>query len=184
MSPTYRFSVSWTRLLRVFQALSLLGTVADIYEVANGAGKHIENLPPAMRSGFLKWTLVAETELVIATCLIKLSVCIFVLRFINRTRKRLQYCIYILMAFMIVSTVGLVIALLVQCRPVAALYDPHVKGKCYSKHVLFSVAYVQGGKSPQQSVPMKLSSLPFQPSVYLQTFSVRVYLSSSYELSR
>ena len=94
------------------------------------------------------WTLVAETELVIATCFIKLSVCFFVLRLINRTRRGLQYCIYVLMGFMVVSTVGLVIALLVQCRPLVALYDPRVKGECYSKHILFSVAYVQGGKLP------------------------------------
>jgi len=103
-------------------------------------------------SGFLKWTLIAELELVINTCFLKLSVCIFILRFINRTRKNLHYFIYILMAFLIVSTIALVITLLVQCVPLSALYRPGVKGRCFPKHVLYSVAYVQGGVLFPQSI--------------------------------
>lgn len=119
--------------------------MADIYEVANGAGKHIDTLTPVQRSVFLKWTLVAELELVINTCFLKLSVCIFMLRFINRTRKELHYFIYVLMAFLVISTMALVITLLVQCVPLPALYNPDVKGRCFPKQVLYSVAYVQGG---------------------------------------
>lgn len=125
--------------------MSVLGTVADVYEVANGAGKHINTLTPIQMSGFLKWTVIAELELVINTCFLKLSVCIFILRFINRTRKYLHYFIYVLMAFLVVSTIALVITLLVQCVPLSALYRPGVKGRCFPKHVLYSVAYVQGG---------------------------------------
>ena len=58
----------------------------------------------------------------------------------------MRYFIYILMGFLIVSTLSLVIALLAQCRPLKALYDLDIKGKCYSKNVSIAVAYVQAGR--------------------------------------
>lgn len=58
----------------------------------------------------------------------------------------MRYFIYILMGFLIVSTLGLVIALLGQCRPLKALYVLDIKGKCYSKNVSIAVAYVQAGR--------------------------------------
>ncbi|KAL8752901.1 MAG: hypothetical protein Q9199_005418, partial [Rusavskia elegans] len=69
-------------------ALSLLGTVADVYQVANGAGRHIETLTPAQLSEFIKWAfVVGGVGFVISTCFVKISVCIFILRFINKTRR-------------------------------------------------------------------------------------------------
>ena len=58
----------------------------------------------------------------------------------------MRYFIYVLMGFLIVSTLSLVIALLAQCRPLKALYDLDIKGKCYSKNVSIAVAYVQAGR--------------------------------------
>lgn len=87
----------------------------------------------------------------IATCFVKISVCISILRLVDMTRPNVRYFIFVLMGFLIVSTVSLVIALLAQCRPLKALYDFDVKGQCYSKNVSVSIAYLQGGKyiSPQ-----------------------------------
>lgn len=124
-------------------ALSLLGTVANVYQVANGAGRHIDTLTPVQLSEFIKWTFVEGVEFVIGTCLVKISVCLCVLRLINQTRQSLRYFVYVLMGFLIVSTVSLVIALLAQCRPLKALYVLNMKGKCYSKNVSISIAYVQ-----------------------------------------
>ena len=120
--------------------------MASVNEAANGAGKHTHSLTTTQKTGFIKWTLVAETELVIATCVIKSSVCVFVLRFLNKTRKGLHFCIYGLIAFMVISTFALVVALLAQCRPLTKLWNPSREGICYPEHVLYSVAYVQGGE--------------------------------------
>lgn len=119
--------------------------MANVYQVANGAGRHINTLTPAQLSGFIEWTFVEGVAFVISTCFVKVSVCVFILRFINKTRRRLRHFIYILMGFLIVSTLSLVIALLAQCRPLKALYDFDIKGKCYSKNVSIAIAYVQGG---------------------------------------
>ena len=120
--------------------------MADVYQVANGAGRHIDTLTPTQLSEFIKWTFVEGVEFVIGTCFVKISVCIFILRFINKTRWMMRNFIYVLMGFLIVSTLSLVIALLAQCRPLKALYVLDIKGKCYSKNVSIAVAYVQAGK--------------------------------------
>ncbi|KAI4085851.1 MAG: hypothetical protein LQ348_007451 [Seirophora lacunosa] len=129
-------------------ALSLLGTVANVYQVANGTGRHIETLTPEQLSEFIKWTFVEGVAFVISTCFVKLSVCTFILRLIDKTRRIMHYFVYVLMGFLIVSTLGLVIALLAQCRPLKALYVLDLKGKCYSKNVSTAVAYCQAGKFP------------------------------------
>lgn len=116
-----------------------------MYQVANGAGRHIDTLTPAQLSGFIKWTFVEGVEFVIGTCLVKISVCISILRFINRTQQSVRKFIYVIMGFLMFSTVALVIALLAQCRPLRALYDLNVKGSCYSKNVSIAIAYVQAG---------------------------------------
>ena len=123
-----------------------MGTVVDVYQVANGAGRHIDTLTPAQLSGFIKWTFVEGIEFVIGTCFVKISVCISILRLIDKTRHGVRYFIYVVMGFLIASTLGLVIALLAQCRPLNALYDLSIKGKCYSKDVSIAVAYVQAGE--------------------------------------
>ena len=121
--------------------------MANVYQVANGAGRHIETLTRAQLSEFIKWTFVHGVAFVIGTCFVKISVCIFILRFINRTRRGMRYFISVLMGFLILSTLSLVIALLAQCRPLKALYVFDIKGKCYSKSVSVAVAYVQAGKT-------------------------------------
>ena len=121
--------------------------MADVYQVANGAGRHISTLDLTQLSEFIKWTFVEGVGFVVGTFFVKLSVCIFILRFIHRTRQLLRNFIYVLMGFLVVSTLSLVIALLAQCRPLKALYVFTVKGKCYSKNVSIAVAYVQAGRS-------------------------------------
>ncbi|KAL9030590.1 MAG: hypothetical protein Q9196_001296 [Gyalolechia fulgens] len=141
---TRRHTTGWDDYtICIALALSLLGTVANVYQVANGTGRHIETLTTEQLSEFIKWTFVEGVAFVISTCFVKVSVCIFILRLIDKTRRNMRHFIYVLMGFLIVSTLGLVIALLAQCRPLKALYVLDMKGKCYSKYVSTAVAYVQ-----------------------------------------
>ena len=119
--------------------------MANVYQVAYGAGRHIETLTIAQLSEFIKWTFVEGVAFVISTYFVKVSVCIFILRLIDKIRRIMRQFIYFLMGFLIVSTLGLVIALLAQCRPLKALYVLDIEGKCYPKDVATAVAYVQAG---------------------------------------
>ena len=95
----------------LFRAQSL-----TLIKVANRAGRQINALTPAQFLDSIKCTIVEGVELVIGTCFGKVSVCTFFLRFIDRIRQAARYLIFVIMAFLITSTLGLVIALLAQCR--------------------------------------------------------------------
>ena len=81
--------------------LSLLGTVVNVYQVANGAIRHSQPLAPTPLSAFIKWPFVEGVEFVIGKCFVKVSVCIFILRFINKARRFMRYFTYLLMDFLI-----------------------------------------------------------------------------------
>lgn len=139
------------------QTIAFFGSITNVYQVANGLGRHIDSLTPRERSGFLEWTLIAETQIIIGTCFTKVSVCAFILRIMRRTNKMLTHFVHALMTLVVVTTLGLVITFLLQCRPLNALYDPEVAGTCYSQHVTFSVAYAQGGELAQIIICAKLA---------------------------
>ncbi|KAL8936178.1 MAG: hypothetical protein Q9211_004313 [Gyalolechia sp. 1 TL-2023] len=105
---TRRHTTGWDDYtICIALALSLLGTVANVYQVANGTGRHIETLTTEQLSEFIKWTFVEGVAFVISTCFVKVSVCIFILRLIDKTRRNMRHFIYVLMGFLIVSTLGL-----------------------------------------------------------------------------
>ncbi|KAL6714380.1 hypothetical protein ACLMJK_007803 [Lecanora helva] len=141
-------TIGWDdHLIVAAVVVAFFGSITNVYQVANGLGRHIDTLTAGQRSGFQKWTLIAEIQVIIGTCVTKISVSLFILRLINRTRKKTTYLIYALMATVIVTTVALVITFLLECRPLNAVYNPRVHGKCYSKHVVYGVAYGQGAVS-------------------------------------
>lgn len=144
--------------------VAFFGSICNVYQVANGLGRHITTLTPGEQSGFEKWTLIAEIQVIIGTCVTKMSVSIFILRILSRTRKYITYLVYALMVIVVVTTLALVITFLLQCRPLNAVYNPRVHGQCYSKHVVFGVAYGQGGWS-LETFPTILAANLEQPSV-------------------
>ena len=163
-------------MIDLSQVVAFFGSITDVYQVANGLGRHISTLTAEEESGFLKWTLIAEVQLIIGTCLTKLSVSVFILRILNRTRKKTTYLIYTLMITLVVTTLALAITFLLRCRPFNAVYDPSVHGKCYSNHVVFGVAYGQGGELFKQ-IPVKAIANSQQLLVLSLTLSAPYCLS-------
>lgn len=141
-----------------------------MYQVANGLGRHIDSLTPEERSGFVKWTLIAEVQIVTGTAFTKASVCFFILRIFKRTNQKLAYIIYGLVTLVTVTTIALVITYLLQCRPLNALYDPRVVGTCYSAHVTFGVAYGQGGELARIIVCAQVAHTIIAVSIFTDFF--------------
>lgn len=76
------------------------------------------------------WFHVAEVLYAIATALIKISACLFLLRIMDRgTGKVLRRFLYALMTLMVVIGVATSIVIIVQCIPVAGAWDPRIKAK-------------------------------------------------------
>lgn len=93
---------------------------------------------------------MAQIVNVIGIGLVKVSVILCVLRLIDRAREQLNVFLWILVGFVSASHLAQVLLFLVQCRPMAAIWNPHVHGKCFSPHVTYLAGYIGFGKMVQK----------------------------------
>lgn len=113
--------------------------------VQAGGGRHIVCLPPGQIYPVLKWSTLAQICNVIGIGFVKISVCLCVLRIIDRARQRLSQFLWILIAFVATSHFVQMLIFLIQCRPMQAIWDPNVKGTCFSPHVTYTAGYTNYG---------------------------------------
>ncbi|KAL8871613.1 MAG: hypothetical protein Q9174_002592 [Haloplaca sp. 1 TL-2023] len=125
--------------------VGLVGAVFLTKLVQAGAGKHLYCLPPGQIYPVLKWSLLAQVFNVIGIGLVKISVCFCVLRLIDRARRRLSQFLWVLIAFVAASHFVQALIFLVQCRPLSALWDPNVEGKCFSSRITYTAGYTNYG---------------------------------------
>ena len=108
-------------------------------------GRHIYCLPPEQIPLVLKWSVISQIFNVIGIGLAKISVCLCVLRIIGWTRKHLATFLWVVIAFCAASHFAQVLLFLVQCRPMAAIWNPHIHGKCFSPHITYLAGYIGFG---------------------------------------
>lgn len=113
--------------------------------VQSGGGQHIFCLPQGSIYPVTKWSLLAQICNVIGIGLVKISVCLCVLRLIDRVRRRLSQFIWVLLAVVAISHFVQVVIFLLYCRPLNALWNPKVKGTCLSAHVVYAAGYANYG---------------------------------------
>ncbi|KAL2058496.1 hypothetical protein ABVK25_001224 [Lepraria finkii] len=113
--------------------------------VHEGMGRHFYCLPPEQQLQAVKWSTISQICNVIGIGLCKISVCLCVLRILDRTRKGLATFLWIVIAFAAASHLAQVILFLVQCRPMAAIWNPHIQGKCFSRHITYLAGYIGFG---------------------------------------
>ncbi|KAL9007890.1 MAG: hypothetical protein Q9173_006929 [Seirophora scorigena] len=111
-------------------AVGLVGAAFLTKLVQSGGGQHLSCLPRGSIYPVNKWSLLAQVFNVIGIGLVKISVCLCVLRLIDRVRRRLSQFLWVLLAFVAVSHFVQVVIFLLYCRPLNALWDPKVKGTC------------------------------------------------------
>ncbi|KAL8695242.1 MAG: hypothetical protein Q9218_000280 [Villophora microphyllina] len=110
-----------------------------------GGGSHIFCLPLGQIYPVLKWSVFAQIFNVIGIGLVKISVCLCVLRLVDRARHRLSQFLWVLIAFVATSHLVQVLMFLLQCRPMNAMWNPKVKGTCFSPHVTYTAGYANYG---------------------------------------
>lgn len=93
----------------------------------------------------LKWSVISQIFNIIGIGLAKISVCLCVLRIIGRTRKNLATFLWMVVAFCAASHFTQVMLFLVQCRPMAAIWNPAIRGKCFSPHITYLAGYIGFG---------------------------------------
>lgn len=111
-----------------------------------GLGSHLACLSDAQKVQVLKWSQLTQTVDVVGVGLVKISVCLSVLRVLERAAKKLSQCIWVLLTFIVASHVTQLILFLTQCRPMEAIWVPQIHHQCFSLHVTYLAGYIRFGK--------------------------------------
>ena len=134
------------------QVISVVAVVINGEQIKYGAGRHEYYLQRPEIIQELKWHAFSQIQLYICTALIKTSVCLFLIRIVNK--RYLVRLLSALSAALIIVNLAVVIALVTQCRPLDKVWDVRIKGQCWKVDVLKAFGWIAGGKldpSYQQS---------------------------------
>jgi hypothetical protein len=122
-------------------SLLTIGRVTcQIISVQHGNGRHREflSIEDYQYVNFLTW--LTQLFLFPILCLLKISVCLLVLRI--KSTKRLRYCLWALIVLLILTTLLPDIVLLAECDPVSAYWTSQ-HDKCWTPNVRIYSIYLQ-----------------------------------------
>lgn len=109
-----------------------------------GLGRHAPCLDDAQAT--LLWALIAQVFNITGICLIQISVCICVLRVLEYESHFFRWSIWILATFLITSHIAHITLLLLQCRPLDAVWYANVGGaQCFSLEQVSLIYYIGYG---------------------------------------
>ena len=115
--------------------------------VHTGLGKHIECLGPARAYATVQWSIATQACHITCLGLVKVSLCLCVLRVIDRVERRIATFLWVNIALVSVVHVAQLAMLLAECRPLGALWDSSVHGKCFSPSTTYITTYVAFSKT-------------------------------------
>ena len=110
--------------------------------VTSGMGQHISCLPPQSVISMLEFGAISEAINVIGIGVVKISVCLTLLRVVERGRRRISRFLWFLLVFIGVTHLALAMLFFLHCRPLAALWIPQVHGSCLSTHTTVLAGYI------------------------------------------
>ena len=138
----------YTILATALLALARLG--CQVGQVFHGNGRHRWYIEPEeyVISNMYGW--YAQLLLFLAVCLLKISICLLLLR-IKDTRK-LRNLIYAVMGGLVLTNGGVIIILLSECRPIEAYSGGD--GECWDSRVrIYSIYFAIGASSRLHKPP-------------------------------
>ena len=114
--------------------------------VHTGLGKHIQCLDPARAYATLQWSIASQALHIACLGLVKVSLCLCVLRVIDRVERRISTFLWVNIALVGATHAAQLAMLLAECRPLNALWDLGVHGTCYSPDTTYITTYVAFSK--------------------------------------
>lgn len=130
-----------------FMILSLVCGVINMalisIAVSWGFGRHLDSLEPTRSIQALKYDYIEQPFHVMSSCFGRISFALFLVEIIqiNITRRRFLYS---LMALQFAVNGSTAIIIMVQCRPVQALWNHKVEGDCWNPRVQEYYSFFQG----------------------------------------
>ena len=109
---------------------------------AAGMGRHFSCLPDEDKITFLEFSALSEAINVIGIGISKVSVCLMLLRIVEGVRRKTRQFLWALLAIVVASHLALALIFFLHCRPLAALWNPHVEGACMSTEQTVLAGYV------------------------------------------
>ena len=150
-------------------------------------GRHIYCLSFEQVLDVAKWALFSQIGISTTLGLMKISVCLFVLRVVDKARKSIARAIWLLIYFVALTHILQVIMYLVQCRPLEALWSTKVKGQCFSTHIVYMVAYLNYGKLAQNKLWADRTNSKFKGTECFTDFiciGIVIYIAQSLKMKR
>ncbi|KAL7275533.1 hypothetical protein RUND412_001517 [Rhizina undulata] len=126
----------WIMLLATCTSISM--SAVSIVEVQYGGGKHMQDMPPAEFRHGMMLNFINQIIYVIAMALVKISICFFILRLAPTKTYRRLCCAT--MIFTGLYTILRLIAITLQCQPIAHFWDRSIEGKCVNSSMLIRMA--------------------------------------------
>lgn len=127
-----------------------MGITAVILEtlfVNVGLGRHIYCLPASALPLVFKYSILAQIFNIAGIGLVKISVCLHILRIVDRARRYISIFLQLLILVTFLSHLAQILLFCVQCRPMAAIWDPqqYPDAKCFSSHITYLAGYIGFG---------------------------------------
>ena len=102
-------------------------------------------IQPAQRIRVLKINYITQGISIMAVGTGKISVALLILRIMGKSSVRKAFLYFSMATSFLLCGLG-VITTYVQCKPVMALWDPHVKGDCWNPSVQSNLSIFIGGE--------------------------------------
>ena len=147
-----------------------------------GMGRHMYYLDSSQISGWAKWSWVGKITNLFAIYLVRISICLFLLRLIPPKGKFYLSTTWVTIVALSFSDILITISYLVECRPLRKVWHPDTPGICLSPALGMATTWLFQGTvalpvirylelTPEQQFPFWPTSLwlPFQ-SVFSGNF--------------
>lgn len=110
--------------------------------IASGLGKHPSCLPQEANEYLEQLIIIGAGFNILGIGIIKISVCLTLLRIVELARRRTTQFLWSLLIFVGITHSGLGMIYFLQCRPLSAVGDPQRSASCLPAHITNSAGYV------------------------------------------
>lgn len=121
--------------------INILTMSLNSVAIAHGTGRHIQYLTSDEIISCLYYLRIEVPSSILAYCLPKLSVVIFLVKLMGPLHQRSAWFLYSVIAVLFVSSTITIIFNFVQCKPVSRLWNLASPGTCLPDYVLEDISY-------------------------------------------
>ena len=105
-------------------------------------GRHVRCLPSQSIIAVHEFSAIFEGLNAFGTGVVKISVCLALLRVVERARRRITLFLWLLLVLVATTHLTLTMLFFLHCRPLARLWNPKVNGSCMSTHTMVLACYI------------------------------------------